>query len=63
MSKQKNIEHGNQMLKGQIKNMCGSGYPTYPNILAPTLNFFLQILKFEENIRKIQSKRSSEKEN
>ena len=25
---------------GQIKNMCGSGYPTYPKILPPTLNFF-----------------------
>ena len=23
------------------KNMCGSGYPTYHNILPPTLNFFL----------------------
>ena len=34
--------------------MCGSGYPTYPKILTLTLNFFLQILKFTENmIRKI----------
>ena len=24
-----------------MKNMCGSGYPTYPNFLSPTLNFFL----------------------
>ena len=24
----------------QIKNMCGSGYPTYPNFLPSTLNFF-----------------------
>ena len=29
--------------------MCGSGYPTYPKFLPPTLNFFLQILKLEEN--------------
>ena len=29
--------------------MCGSGYPIYPKIL-PLLIFFLQILKFEENI-------------
>ena len=35
--------------------MCGSGYPTYPKILPTTLHFFLQILKFKENmIRKIQ---------
>ena len=25
---------------GQKKNMCGSGYPTYPKFLLPTLNFF-----------------------
>ena len=31
--------------------MCGSGYMTYPNFLPPTLNFFLQILKLEENSR------------
>ena len=35
--------------------MYGSGYSTYPKTLPPTLNFFLQILKFEENmIRKMQ---------
>ena len=34
------------------KNMCGSGYPTYPEFLSPTLDFFLQILKLEENSRK-----------
>ena len=38
------------MFLGQEKkNMCGSGYPTYPKLLPPTLNFFLQILKLEEN--------------
>ena len=31
--------------------MCGSGYPTYPKYLPPTLNFFPQILKLEENSR------------
>ena len=34
--------------------MYGSGYPTYPNFLPPTLNFFSpnsQILKLEENSR------------
>ena len=31
--------------------MRGSGYPTYPIFLPPTLNFFLQILKLEENNR------------
>ena len=31
--------------------MCGSGYPTYPKFLPPTLNFFLQILKLKENSR------------
>ena len=36
---------------GQEKNMCGSGYPAYPKFLPPTLNFFLQILKSEENSR------------
>ena len=25
--------------------MCRSGYPTYPKILPPTLNFFFQSLK------------------
>ena len=25
---------------GQIKKRCGSGYPTVPNFLPPTLNFF-----------------------
>ena len=29
--------------------MCGSGYPTYSKIL-PLPIFFLQILKFEENM-------------
>ena len=38
-------------LLGQEKNMCGPGYPTYPKFLPPTLNFFLQILKLEENSR------------
>ena len=33
------------------KNMCGSGNRTYPKFLPPTLNFFLQILKLEENSR------------
>ena len=34
--------------------MYGSGYTTFPKILTLTLNFFLQILKFTENmIRKI----------
>ena len=31
--------------------MCGSGYVTYPKLLPPTLNFFLQILNLEENSR------------
>ena len=31
--------------------MCGSGYPTYPKLKPPALNFFLQILKLEENSR------------
>ena len=39
------------MSLGQEKNMCGSGYLTYPTFLPPTLNFFLQILKLEENSR------------
>ena len=33
------------------KNICGSGYPTYPKFLLPTLNFFLQILMLEESSR------------
>ena len=38
-------------LLGQEKNMCGSGYPTYPYFLAPTLNLFLPILKLKGNSR------------
>ena len=26
--------------KAKKNNMCGSGYPTYPKFLPPTLNFF-----------------------
>ena len=39
--------------QGQEKNKCGSGYPTYSKFLPPTVNFFLQILKLEENSRTI----------
>ena len=38
---------------GQEKNMCGSGYPTYPKLLPPTLNFLLTIMKLEKNSRLI----------
>ena len=37
------------LIKKKISS--GSGYITYPNFLPPTLDFFLQILKFEENSR------------
>ena len=29
--------------------MRGSGYPTFPNFLPPTINFCLQTMKLEEN--------------
>ena len=40
-----------QFVKAKKKNMCGSGYPTYPRFVPPTLNIFLQRLKLEENSR------------
>ena len=39
-------------LQPNKKNRCGSSYPTVPNFLPLTLNFFLQILKLKKNIRK-----------
>ena len=29
-----------QQIRPKIKRLCVSGYPTVPNILPPTLNFF-----------------------
>ena len=41
-----------EVLVGEAKKKkCGSGYPTYSKFLPPILNFFLQILKLEENSR------------
>ena len=37
------------IIRPRKKNKCGSGFPTYPRFLLPTLNFFLHILKLEEN--------------
>ena len=42
---------GEFCIKAKKKNMCGSGNPTYPKCLPPTLNFLLQIPKLEENSR------------
>ena len=33
-------QHLGNILQGQEKNMCGSGYPAYPKFLLPTLKLF-----------------------
>ena len=37
--------------EGQEKNMCGSGYPTNPKFLPPTLNFFSKFWSIPSNFR------------
>ena len=45
------VSFGLMQVNRAKKKICGSGCPTYPKFLSPTINFFLQILKLEENSR------------